>query len=309
MHLTIIGTGFVGHATATGFRNRQHAVHCVDINPARVEWLQDNGFDAVEATEILPVSGDITFFTLPTPTVGDSIDLGPLLSGVEAFSRNLKNYDGGYHVVVVRSTVPPGTTRNVVIPLIEATSGKRAGRDFGVCMQPEYLRQVSAVEDFENPRAILIGELDKRSGDVLQQLYASFTTNIVRVDLEPAELQKYVHNVFNAVKIAYFNEMRQLIRSSGWSDQDISTVFEVTAQSCEGLWNPEYGIRDFGPFNGACLPKDTRALRQWATQNGHDVSILDTVIRSNDQYADRRGEELKFGQFEAVEDSTGESTG
>jgi nucleotide sugar dehydrogenase len=181
-------------------------------------------------------------------------------------------------VAVIRSTVPPKTTREVVLPIIENVSGKKAGKDFGLCMQPEYLREVTANDDFERPWYVLIGEYDARSGETLEKIYRSFDAPIERCELEEAEFQKYVHNVFNAVKIAFFNEMRVIGNTEGWNSD---MVFRATAESCEGIWNPLYGLRDFGPFDGACLPKDTRALLEWGDKNEFDLGILRAVVHEN----------------------------
>ena len=183
-----------------------------------------------------------------------------------------------YHVAVIRSTVPPTTTRQVVLPIIEELSGKKVGKDFGLAMQPEYLREVTAEQDFARPWFVLIGEYDAKSGDTLEKIYRKFDAPISRVSLEEAEFQKYVHNVYNAVKIAFFNEMRIIAKHQGW---DAQRVFNATAESCEGIWNPIYGLRDFGPFDGSCLPKDTRALLEWGDNNGYDLGVLRAVVAEN----------------------------
>lgn len=193
------------------------------------------------------------------------------------FGLRLANHNK-YHVVVIRSTVPPGTTRGFVLPLIENVSGKKVGKDFGLVMQPEYLREATASEDFERPWFIFIGAYDKRSGDVVEKLYRPFDAPIERCSIEEAEMQKYVHNVYNAVKIAFFNEMRIAIKNKGW---DAEKIFLATAQSCEGIWNPIYGLRDYGPFDGSCLPKDTWALLEWGARNKLNLGILRAVIEEN----------------------------
>lgn len=277
MKIAVVGSGFVGEATGRGLAKHNNEIIFVDVVPERVEQLKADGLNAVLADDYKEITTDVTMFCVPTPTKGREIQLNYLKDAVEAFAKRLKNHEK-YHVAVVRSTVPPKTTRELVLPLIEKVSGKKAGRDFGLCMQPEYLREATAKQDFARPWFILIGQLDEKSGDVLEKIYRSFDAPIERCGLEEAEFQKYVHNVYNAVKIAFFNEMRLVAKGEGW---DADAIFRATAESCEGIWNPMYGLRDFGPFDGSCLPKDTRALLQWGDNNGYDLGILRAVIVEN----------------------------
>lgn len=277
MKIAVIGSGFVGQATGKGLKKHGHEIVFVDIDEAKVDELDREGFPAYLASEYNKITTDVTMFAVPTPTQGGAIQLDILKKAITQLGQRLKNHNE-YHVVVVRSTVPPGTTREMVLPLLEKVSGKRAGVDFGLCMQPEYLREVTANEDFERPWYILIGQLDDRSGDVLEKVYRSFDAPIERLTLEEAEFQKYVHNVFNAVKIAFFNEMRIAANDHGWNAE---AIFRATAESCEGIWNPLYGLRDHGPFDGSCLPKDTRALLQWGEGKGYSMGVLRSVIAEN----------------------------
>jgi UDPglucose 6-dehydrogenase len=191
-------------------------------------------------------------------------------------------------LLVVRSTVLPGTTETVVLKLIEKNSGKKVGADFGLAMQPEYLRQVTANEDFERPWFILIGQYDKKSGDILEKLYLPFAPpHIERCTIREAETQKYIHNIYNAIKIAFFNEMRAICDDE---NLDAKKMFLAVAESCEGIWNPLYGLKDRGPFDGACLPKDTQAFATWAQKNSHKVAILTAAIKQNEQYAKRKNQ-------------------
>lgn len=277
MKIAVVGSGFVGQATGKGLGKHGNEITFVDVMPEKVEQLQKDGFDAVLADEYDKITTDVTMFCVPTPTKGGEIQLEFLKKAITELAHRLKNHDD-YHVVVVRSTVPPKTTREIVKPIIEKITGKQAGKDFGLAMQPEYLREVTAEQDFARPWFILIGEYDKKSGDVLQKIYSKFDAPIERVSLEEAEFQKYVHNVYNAVKIAFFNEMRVIAKREGWN---ADAVFRATAESCEGIWNPLYGLRDFGPFDGSCLPKDTRALLQWGDNNGFQLEILRAVVSEN----------------------------
>jgi len=275
--IAIVGSGFVGEATGRGMSKHGNEVTFVDVDPEKVVKLQEEGFNAVLASNYDKITTDVTMFSVPTPTHAKHIQLHILAGACRDFAERLKHHDG-YHVMVIRSTVPPETTRKRIIPLVEKVSGKQAGKDFGVVMQPEYLREEKANQDFERPWFVLIGELDERSGKVIEKLYRSFNAPIEHVSLEEAEIQKYVHNVYNAVKIAFFNEMRIAVKRKGW---DADKVFRATAESCEAIWNPVYGIRDYGPFDGSCLPKDTRALLEWGDMNGFDFGILRSVVDEN----------------------------
>lgn len=280
MKITVVGGGFVGKATGRGFTQHEHEVTFVDINQERVDHLRLEGYNAVTPSEYSKIISDVTMFCVPTPTQGSSIQFEYLKKAVSDFAHLLKNHDG-YHVVVVRSTVPPKTTRKLVIPLIEKISGKKAGKDFGVCMQPEYLREKTADADFERPWFILIGQLDDKSGDVVEKIYLPFDAPIERCEIEEAEIQKYVHNLYNAAKIAFFNELRVIFKKEGWN---ADAMFRATAESCEGIWNPVYGLRDFGPFDGSCLPKDTRAFLDWADGAGYDLGILRAIVKENKKH-------------------------
>ena len=277
LKIDIVGSGFVGQATGKGLAQHGHLVSFLDTDPSRVAAMRAQGYGATKPEDATNVESDLTMFCVPTPTVKGSFQLDPVYRAVESFAERLRGHSD-YHVVVVRSTVPPTTTREVVIPLIETVSGKKAGRDFGVVMQPEFLREIHAEQDFARPWLILIGELDQRSGDVVAKIFGDFGAPIRRLSLEEAEFQKYVHNSFNAVKVAFFNEMRIVANAEGW---DSEAIFNAVAESCEGIWNPLYGVRDFGPFDGSCLPKDTAALVEWGDQRGFSLGILRAVIAEN----------------------------
>jgi len=277
MKIAVVGSGFVGSATGKGLSKHGNKITFIDVVPEKLAQLREEGFEAFSPEEYPAITTDVTMFCVPTPTQGDKIQMTYIKAAVEQFAERLKNHNG-YHVAVIRSTVPPKTTRKFVLPLIEKVSGKKAGKDFGLCMQPEYLREVTAEQDYARPWFQLIGEYDERSGDVLEKILRKFDAPIERMSLEEAEFQKYVHNVYNAVKIAFFNEMRVIGNKEGWNTD---AVFRATAESCEGIWNPMYGLRDFGPFDGSCLPKDTRALLQWGDTMGYDLGILRSVVVEN----------------------------
>ncbi|PIS14394.1 hypothetical protein COT64_02870 [Candidatus Shapirobacteria bacterium CG09_land_8_20_14_0_10_39_12] len=284
----IVGPGVVGQATGKVFVEKGIRVGFLGVIKEQIENLRNEGYNAFTKDEILNgnYDFDITMFTVPTLTVNGVIDLSVLEQTSADLGKRLKLLRK-YHLVVVKSTVLPGTTENLVIPTIEKYSGKKVGKDFGACMNPEYLRQETAYDDTLNPWMTLIGEYDKKSGDMLELVYKDkFNCPLYRCELKEAEMQKYVHNLFNAAKITYFNEMRQIANRIG---VDANKIFKYVAKSCEGMWNPSYGIKDKGPFDGSCLPKDTQAFLHWAQAHGLDADLLETVIGVNNKLASKLG--------------------
>lgn len=277
--IAIIGSGVVGKATGRGLIEAGHTVSFFDINPERIKLLRGEGYTADSPDKINVDSTDAFFFTVSTPTVDDKIYLDFLEAAVANLGKLLKKKKE-YFLVVARSTMPPRTTEEFIIPLLEKYSGKKAGRDFGVCMNPEYLREKSAEADFSHPWIIVIGSLDEKSDKMLSEIYKSYTCPIHHVSLREAEMQKYVHNLYNAAKISFFNEMRGVAKAL---DVDADKVFKITADSAEGSWNREYGIKDMGPFGGSCLPKDTSAFLTWAKDKLNiKMYLLKAVICVND---------------------------
>lgn len=290
--ICIIGPGVVGQVTGKVFVEKGIKVGFLGRTKEKVENLRKEGYNAFTKDELLDgnYDFDISMLTVPTPTKNGKINLQALESGTIDLGKRLAKVKK-YHLVVVKSTVPPGTTENLVIPTIEKYSGKKAGKDFGACMNPEYLREETAYNDTLNPWIILIGEYDKKSGDMLELIYKDkFSCPTYRCKIREAEMQKYIHNLFNAAKITYYNQMRQIANHIG---VDADKIFKYTAISCEGMWNPKYGIRNLGPFDGSCLPKDTEAFLEWAEAQGLDISLLRTVIDVNKGIIER----LDFQKF------------
>ncbi|OGK22071.1 hypothetical protein A2866_05850 [Candidatus Roizmanbacteria bacterium RIFCSPHIGHO2_01_FULL_39_8] len=278
--ICIIGPGVVGQATGKVFAQLGYKTAFLGGNEEKRKKLKEEGYVTYDRNELFDglYDFDISFFTVPTPTIDGKISLLALTSAAIDLGKRLAKAPKKYHLAVVKSTVPPGTTESLVIPLIEKYSKRKVGKDFGVCMNPEYLREKTAFEDSLRPWIILIGQYDKRSGDLLERAYEKFTCPIFRSTLREAEMQKYIHNLFNAVKISFFNEMRQVGKKIG---ADPEKIFAYTVLSCEGIWNPKYGTKDFGPFSGSCLPKDTKAFLEWGKNNKFDLPLLESAIKVN----------------------------
>ena len=279
--ICIIGPGVVGQATGKVFVKLGFKIAFLGGNQEKTEKLRKDGYTAYARGELFDGSYDfdISMLTVPTPTINGEINFSAIKSASIDLGKRLKGRPKKYHLVVVKSTVPPGTSESIVARLVSECSGLKLGKDFGLCMNPEYLREKSAYEDALKPWVILIGQHDKKSGDMLKAVYKKFRCPIFRCTINEAEFQKYVHNLFNAVKITFFNEMRKVCKEC---ELDTKKIFEVTALSAEGMWNPRYGIRDLGPFSGSCLPKDTKAFLRWIHQNGADAHLLKTIIEINE---------------------------
>jgi GDP-mannose 6-dehydrogenase len=192
-----------------------------------------------------------------------------------------------YHVVVVRSTILPGTMRSVVIPTLEQASGKRADKDFGVCFNPEFLREGTAINDYYHPPKTVVGESDPRAGEVLLQLYEQLSAPIFRTSLETAEMVKYVDNTWHALKVGFANEIGSICKALA---VDSFQVMDIFCRDTKLNISPYY-LRPGNAFGGSCLPKDVRALNYRARTLDVETPILASILPSNEAHV-RRGMEL-----------------
>jgi GDP-mannose 6-dehydrogenase len=186
-------------------------------------------------------------------------------------------------VVVARSTMLPGSMRSVVIPTLEEFSGKKAGQGFGVCINPEFLREGTAVYDFYNPPKTVIGEIDTRSGDLLASVYKDLKAPLIRTGIETAEMVKYTDNVWHALKVGFANEIGNVCKALSI---DGHKVMEIFCQDTKLNLSPYYMKPGFA-FGGSCLPKDVRALTYKAKSLDVDVPILNAILPSNDRQVER----------------------
>jgi UDPglucose 6-dehydrogenase len=290
--LAIIGSGVVGTATGLGFTAAGHRVTFCDLAPKRLALLRGRGLRTCDPSELVQKGFDAYFISVPSPTVDGRADLSYVLAATAAVGRALASHPAGSRpLVVVRSTVPPGTTEGPVREALEGTSHREAGKDFGLCMNPEFLRAASAESDFMQPRVIVIGALETASDRALRNLYDFWSqVPVVSLDLRSAELAKYTSNLFNAAKISFFNELEEVALQLG---ADARAIFDAVATGCEGMWNPEYGTRGLAPFGGACLPKDTAAFLGFAAEVGlaKVMPMLRATIETNERVSRRLGDE------------------
>lgn len=301
MDISIVGTGYVGLPAGAGLAKHGHDVTCVDIDEEKVEKINrgecpifeeglpelledvvdEGSLKASTDTGEAVRNSEITFLAVGTPMRDDgSINLDYIKQAAEDVAEGISEKDD-YHVVVVKSTVVPKTTEDEIIPIIEEKSGKKAGEDFGVCMNPEFLREGTALNDFLEPDRIVIGELDRKSGDWLEKIYNDFDAPIFRTSLRAAELIKYASNSLLATKISFINEIGNLCKQLGID------VYEVA----DGVGMDSRIKRDFlnsgDGFGGSCFPKDVRALISFMEENHVEPRILESTIEVNEQQKTR----------------------
>ena len=271
----IVGSGVVGTATGEGFLAAGHEVTFIDVSPARIRELQARGHDVRDELDLSGESDSFIFLTLPTPHAGYEYDLRAFTAGSTSVGKALAA-SPARHTVVVRSTVPPGTTEGLVKTVLEENSGMVAGEGFALASNPEFLRAASAAEDFRNPWMTVIASRDPQTVERLRALLSPFGGDM-RTFSNPAEAEfvKCSHNIFNAAKISFWNEMWLVAREIGL---DLDPIAATVAKSAEGSINPQYGIRGGAPYGGVCLPKDTCGFLGYADSVGVDMQLLRAVV-------------------------------
>ena len=187
-----------------------------------------------------------------------------------------------YHVVALRSTVPPGTTRNVLLPIIEKYSKKKCGVDFGLVMNPEFLREGAAVSDFKEPSYTIIGCFDQQSGSYFEKLYSTISAPTYHVTLEEAESLKLVNNAFHSLKIGFANEIS---RFSNIFNIDSKKIMNLVCADTKLNISSAY-LKPGYAFGGSCLPKDLRAINDLSNKNEVQVPILNSILASNEAHID-----------------------
>jgi UDPglucose 6-dehydrogenase len=292
----IIGAGVVGKATGIGFVQMGHRVTLIDVQPERVEALRADGLDARIGLDLTGEPASYLFLTLPTPNAGRRYDLSAFEQGVRDVGRALAR-STAMHTVVVRSTVPPGTTEDFVKPLLEEESGTREGVGFCLASNPEFLRAASAADDFRWPWMTVIGARSKRVQERLAALLSPFGGELrVFADPTTAEMIKCAHNIFNATKISFWNEMWRVCQDLGVNHDDVAGT---VARSAEGSYNIHYGIRGGAPYGGVCLPKDTNGFLGFAAGRGIRMPLLESVVRVNEEMAELVQRELSALEADA----------
>lgn len=303
--LSIIGCGYVGCVTGTCFADMGHEVTLVDIDPSRVNSINEGRSPIYEPglgdliqknrTRIQATTDfqtairetDITFVAVGTPSnADDSINLTYVFDACQEIAEILRKKDS-FHTVIIKSTVFPGTTDTQVRQILEKYSGKKAGIDFGIGANPEFLREGNAVQDFLSPDRVVIGADDPRTANVIGDLYAPLNPRILSTSTRTAELIKYTSNAFLATKISFANEIGNLCKTLCVDSKD---VFEGVGM--DSRISPAFFRTGIG-FGGSCFPKDVHALLSGARDYGEKMNILSAVIETNEAQPLRLLELLK----------------
>ena len=303
MRISVFGLGYVGAVSAGCLADDGHEVVGVDPLPTKVDLINRGQSPIVEKDigEIITATAkagrlratsdpgqairetELSFVCVGTPSQANgNLDLRYIRRICEQIGEALKSKNER-HTVVIRSTILPGTMHKIVIPTLEEFSGKKAAVAFGVCNNPEFLREGSAVKDFRFPPKTVIGELDQASGDVLASLYKKLDAPLIRTDIESAEMVKYIDNSWHALKIGFANEIGNLCKSFGL---DAHKVMKIFCQDQKLNISSAYLSPGFA-FGGSCLPKDLRALSYQAKMHDLDLPILASILPSNEMQISR----------------------
>ena len=303
LRVSVFGLGYVGTVSAGCLAHDGHEVVGVDPVPTKVELI-NRGQSPIIETEIgeiiaatskagrLRATSDtieairetgLSFVCVGTPSQANgNLDLRYIRRICEQIGEALKT-KATRHTVVIRSTILPGTMHKIVIPTLEEFSGKKAGVDFGICNNPEFLREGTAVHDYRYPPKTVIGELDAASGDTLAKLYEKLEAPLIRTSLEAAEMVKYVDNSWHALKIGFANEIGNICKSL---NLDAHEVMKIFCQDRKLNISPAYLLPGFA-FGGSCLPKDLRALSYQAKMHDLNLPILTSILPSNEMQITR----------------------
>ena len=303
LSVSIFGLGYVGSVSAACFASKGHKVIGVDVSRAKVEMLGSGRTPIVEArmaelvaeanqagrlratTDALEavLNSDVSFVCVGTP----SLKNGKLdLSHIENVAREIGaaiRQKKAPHVFVLRSTVLPGTTEGVVLPILEKESGKQCGRDFTVCYNPEFMREGSAVADFLNPPYTILGASDTNHLAPLRELYKGTPGTLYETTIPVAEMVKYFSNCYHALKVGFANEMGTMCKHLGVDAQTVTKIF--TSDTKLNI-SPAYLSPGFA-FGGSCLPKDLRAITYKAKELDLKLPLLESLMPSNAEHVDR----------------------
>lgn len=303
MRISVIGIGYVGAVTSACLSSEGHKVIAVDKDFRKISCIADGRSPIVEknledlisrslqagrleATQDIcyaVMNSDMTLIAVGTPSLEDgSLNLAYIEAACREIGEALQKKDG-FHSVVLRSTVIPGTGQNIAIPTLEKTSGKIMGKDFGFAVNPEFLREGSAVDDFFNPPKIVIGASDERTCDALIELYKNIDAPLAVTTIEVAEAVKYADNAWHAMKVGFANEIGNILKDSGVDSHKVMDIFflDTKLNLSKNYLTPGFA------FGGSCLPKDVRALRAAGLSKNVTTPILDALLVANDRQIDR----------------------
>jgi GDP-mannose 6-dehydrogenase len=306
--ISVIGLGYVGAVSMACLAHLGFRMVGVDISDVRVEAINAGRSPIVEARlEDLLTEGvakglvsathsligavlrtDVTFVSVGTPTAADgSCDLTYVREASRTIGKALASKQD-YHVVVMRCSIPPGTTLDVVVPEIEAASGKKLGEDFGVCFNPEFLREGVAVADFFAPPKTVIGASDDKAREVVEHIYGAIDKKAIFTSIQAAEMVKYADNVWHATKVAFANEIGRVCKAL---DIDSHDVMDIFVKDLKLNLSPYYLKPGFA-FGGSCLPKEVRAVSFLGERLGVELPLIDSLITSNQKHVAQAAKDL-----------------
>ena len=298
MKISVFGLGYVGTVSAACFAQQGHHVIGVDVNPQKVEIINSGHSPVIEQEidEIISktvksgllrattdatkgmMESDLTIICVGTPSKNNgSLDLTSVERVCHDIGKGL-SAKNGFHTIVLRSTVLPGTTMELVIPALENSSGLIAGQDFGICHNPEFLREGTSVYDFYHPPFTVIGELDSKAAEITANLYQYLEAPLMKVPLESAEMIKYACNAFHALKVSFANELGNICKNQGIDSHQVMDIF------CrdDKLNLSPYYLKPGFAFGGSCLPKDLRALLYHGHRHDLKLPVLESILPSNE---------------------------
>lgn len=298
MKIHVYGLGYVGTVTVACLANEGQDVVGIDIDKSKVDIINSGKSPVVEkglnekiaeaikkekltaiSNGVYDLTADLSLVCVGTPSrENGSLSLDAIKRVAQQIGDKLKA-SKQYHVVTIRSTMLPGTTEDVIIPILEQRSGKRIGVDFGVCVNPEFLREGSSLRDYFNPPYTLIGQYDQRSGDLVEQIYTNISAPVIRTSIQVAEMLKYVNNSFHALKISFANEIGNFCKKLGIDSHE---VMELFCKDTKLNISPRYLKPGFA-FGGSCLHKDLSALLYKSKEIDLDLPLLSSILLSNDQ--------------------------
>lgn len=301
--ISVFGLGYVGTVTAACLAHKENRVVGVDLNAAKVEAMDNGRSPIVEprVNEMITeghkscrlhattdsaravMQTEISFLCVGTPSLRNGkLDLGHIEPVCREIGEALKKKDS-FHLVVLRSTVLPGTAETLVIPALEKASGKRMGKDFGVCVNPEFMREGTAVADFLEPAMTIVGAANAEHAAVLQEIYAWTPGRIFVTSFRSAEMVKYICNAWHALKVTFANEVGTLAKQLG---VDAEAVVEIFCADNKLNISPSYLKPGFA-FGGSCLPKDVRALNYRAKELDLKLPLFESIMPSNEEHFER----------------------